>query len=315
MIKRVKEYFIGLLHDHRTAYLLLLPFLVLYAIFNVFPVFFSAFLSFQMWNPVKGMDSMQFVGWDNYYFAFTDNAFWVSLLNTIKITLISGISQHILAIALAYFLLQIITRGKSFLKAAIFLPYITSTVAVSLIVFNVLSPVGMLNELLSKLATLFSFEAFKNQLPINFFDSDWIRWTIANQVTWKYTGINAVIYMTGMASIPKDLYEAIDIDGANRWQKFRYVSLPMLAPFILFATLMTFIGNMQMFNEPMILTKETGGIDNSGLTVSMYVYKVGWSYLDMGMASAISWILFIIIAVFSALFYLGFGKKGTAKHG
>jgi len=305
-----KTWFKGILHDHRTAYLLLLPFIVLYAIFNAFPIFFSAYLSFQAWNPVKGLASMKFVGLDNYAYALTDDAFWISLVNTLKITAISGICQHLFAITLAYSLLHIIVRGRRFLKAAIFLPYITSSVAVSLIVFNLFSPVGMVNELLGSLAHTLHLNDLAAKLPINFFDNEWIRFTISNQVTWKFTGINTVIYMTGLAAISPDLYEAVELDGANRWQKFRYISLPLLAPFIFFATLMTLIGNMQLFNEPMILTQGTGGVDNSGLTVSMYVYKTGWSYLDMGTASAISWILFILIALFSALVFWGFGKKG-----
>ncbi|MGO4742212.1 carbohydrate ABC transporter permease [Serratia quinivorans] len=309
-----KRFFKGLLHDHRTAYLLLLPFMLLFAVFNAFPIFFSAFLSFQSWNPVKGLSSMKFVGLDNFYYAFTDDAFWVSLVNTIKITLVSGLCQHLFAITLAYSLLHIIVRGRRFLKAAIFLPYITSSVAVSLIVFNLFSPVGMVNELLSGLAAKLHLSSLAAALPINFFDSDWIRFTIANQVTWKFTGINTVIYMTGLASISPDLYEAIELDGAGRWQKFRYIALPLLAPFIFFATLMTLIGNMQLFNEPMILTQGTGGVDNSGLTVSMYVYKTGWSYLDMGTASAISWILFLLIALVSALVFWGFGSRGGLKN-
>ncbi|MEG9884794.1 MAG: sugar ABC transporter permease [Hyphomicrobiales bacterium] len=309
-----KPFFKGLLHDHRTAYLLLLPFILLYAVFNAFPIFFSAFLSFQAWDPVKGFSSMTFVGLDNFYYAFTDDAFWISLVNTIKITLVSGLCQHLFAITLAYSLLHVITRGRHFLKAAIFLPYITSSVAVSLIVFNLFSPVGAVNELLVWLTAGLHLNALATMLPVNFFDSDWIRFTIANQVTWKFTGINTVIYMTGLASISPDLYEAIELDGANRRQKFRYIALPLLAPFIFFGTLMTLIGNMQLFNEPMILTRGTGGVDNSGLTVSMYVYKTGWSYLDMGTASAISWILFGLIALVSALVFRGFGKRRGLNH-
>lgn len=303
----------GFLHDHRTAYLLLLPFMLLYAVFNVFPIFFSAFLSFQAWNPVKGLGSMSFVGLDNFTYALTDDAFWVSLVNTIKITLVSGLCQHLFAITLAYCLVHVIVRGRHVLKAAIFLPYITSSVAVSLIVFNLFSPVGALNELLARLAAGLHLNALAATLPVDFFDSNWIRFTIANQVTWKFTGINTVIYMTGLASISPDLYEAIELDGASRLQKFRYIALPLLAPFIFFATLMTLIGNMQLFNEPMILTRGTGGIDNSGLTVSMYVYKTGWSYLDMGTASAISWVLFLLIALVSALMFWGFSKRGGSN--
>ncbi|QIW15749.1 ABC transporter permease [Pasteurellaceae bacterium RH1A] len=304
-----------ILYDHRVAYILLLPFLILYLTFNVFPIFFSGLLSFYTWNPVMGLESMEFIGWENYYFALTDEIFWLSLWNTVKISFISGLSQHILAISLAYFLLHIIRRGAEFFKAAIFLPYITSSVAVSLVVFNIFAPSGVVNAFLSQLANWLYLEDLLARLPLDFFDTEWIRLTIANQVTWKYTGINTVIYMTGIASVSKELYEAIDIDGANKWQKFRYITLPLLAPYIFFATLMTIIGNMQMFEEPMMLTHGTGGISNSGMTVSLYLYKMGWDWNDMGTASAIAWILFIITSLFSALFFWLFGKRGFKKDG
>lgn len=304
------KWFSRMLHDHRVAYILLAPFMILYLTFNVFPVIFSAFLSFNTWNPVRGLSSMQFVGWENYYYALTDDIFWLSLWNTIKISLISGICQHVLAIALAYFLLHVIRFGSEFFKAAIFLPYITSSVAVSLVVFNVFSPFGIVNVGFESLGHMLHLPQFLDALPVDFFDSDWIRLTIANQVTWKYTGINMVIYMTGMAAVSKELYEAIDLDGANKWQKFRFITLPLLVPYIFFATLMTIIGNMQIFEEPMMLTHGSGGVANSGMTVSLYLYKMGWDWSDMGTASAIAWILFIIISLFSALFFLLFGKKG-----
>lgn len=306
------KYLKGMLYDHRVAYILLLPFIILYLIFNIFPIFFSGFLSFYAWNPVKGLSSMGFVGWENYYYALTDEIFWLSLWNTIKISFISGVSQHVLAISLAYILLHIITKGVEFFKAAIFLPYITSSVAVSLVVFNIFAPSGIVNELLKNISYMLNLNAL---LPIDFFDVEWIRLTIANQVTWKYTGINTVIYMTGIASVSKELYEAIDIDGANKWQKFRYITLPLLVPYIFFATLMTIIGNMQMFEEPMMLTKGTGGVSNSGMTVSLYLYKMGWDWNDMGSASAIAWILFIITSLFSLLFFLLFGKHGLKRGG
>ncbi len=309
------KYFSGILHDHRVAYLLLAPFLLLYLTFNVFPVFFSAFLSFHTWNPIRGLSSMEFVGWENYYYALTDEIFWLSLWNTIKVSLISGVCQHVLAISLAYFLLQIITRGAEFFKAAIFLPYITSSVAVSLVVFNVFSPFGIVNAGFESLGHMLHMPQFLTMLPVDFFDAEWIRLTIANQVTWKYTGINTVIYMTGMAAVPKELYEAVDLDGADKWQKFRFITAPLLVPYIFFATLMTIIGNMQMFEEPMMLTHSTGGVANSGMTVSLYLYKMGWDWSDMGTASAIAWILFVIISLFSGLFFLCFGKKGLKGRG
>ncbi len=263
---------------------------------------------------------MEFVGFENYYIALTDPWLWRSLKNTLWLAVTSGVAQHLVAIPVAYMLVSMGDRMRHWLTSAYFLPFITSTVAASLIFFNMYSPnSGIINQTLMALAdsTLFGWAfAWVNDFqPIRWLDdATMVKPSIAIMVFWKYTGFNIVLYTTGLMTIPKDILEAARMDGANAFHRFWNISLPMIRPFIFFAITMTIIGNLQMFEEPFVLTRGTGGTGQSGLTISMYLYKVGWEWLEMGTASAISWLLFALIATCTLVQFLLFGKKGLGEH-
>lgn len=299
-----------------TPYSFLMPFLVLFSIFGLFPLLFSVYLSFHAWNPVEGLSAMKYVGMENYHIALTDPWLWRSLKNTVWLALTSGVMQHLVAIPVAYILVSFSDRTRHWLTSAYFLPYITSTVAVSLIFFNMYSPnSGLINQALISLAhnswTSWAFSWVLDFQPIRWLEnSTLIKPSIAFVVFWKYTGFNIVLYTTGLMTIPKDILEAARMDGANTLRRFWHISLPMIRPFIFFAITLTIIGNLQLFEEPFVLTRGTGGTGQAGLTISMYLYKVGWEWLEMGTASAISWLLFALIAAMTALQFFFFGKKG-----
>lgn len=299
-----------------TPYSFLMPFLVLFSIFGLFPLLFSVYLSFHAWNPVEGLSAMKYVGMENYHIALTDPWLWRSLKNTVWLALTSGVMQHLVAIPVAYILVSFSDRTRHWLTSAYFLPYITSTVAVSLIFFNMYSPnSGLINQALISLAhnswTSWAFSWVLDFQPIRWLEnSTLIKPSIAFVVFWKYTGFNIVLYTTGLMTIPKDILEAARMDGANALRRFWHISLPMIRPFIFFAITLTIIGNLQLFEEPFVLTRGTGGTGQAGLTISMYLYKVGWEWLEMGTASAISWLLFALIAAMTALQFFFFGKKG-----
>ncbi|ERM57065.1 ABC-type sugar transport system, permease component [Vibrio cyclitrophicus FF75] len=266
------------------------------------------------------MDAMEFVGFENYHIALTDPWLWRSLKNTLWLAVTSGVAQHLVAIPVAYMLVSMGDRMRHWLTSAYFLPFITSTVAASLIFFNMYSPnSGIINQTLMALAdsTLFGWAfAWVNDFqPIRWLDdATMVKPSIAIMVFWKYTGFNIVLYTTGLMTIPKDILEAARMDGANAFRRFWNISLPMIRPFIFFAITMTIIGNLQMFEEPFVLTRGTGGTGQSGLTISMYLYKVGWEWLEMGTASAISWLLFALIATCTLVQFIFFGKKGLGEH-
>lgn len=263
---------------------------------------------------------MKFVGTENYYIALTDPWLWRALRNTFWLALSSGIAQHLVAIPVAYILVSQSDRLRHWLTSAYFLPYITSTVAASLIFFNMYSPnSGIINQSLIALADSsylgWAFEWTNQYQPIRWLDTAaMLKPSIAFVVFWKYTGFNIVLYTTGLMTIPKEILEAARMDGANFFHRFWHISLPMIRPFIFFAVTMTIIGNLQLFEEPFVLTKGTGGTGQAGLTISMYLYKVGWEWLEMGTASAISWLLFALIAFFTTIQFIFFGKKGLEGH-
>ncbi|GAB1621082.1 sugar ABC transporter permease [Agarivorans albus] len=298
----------------------LMPFIILFLVFQVFGFAFSLYLSFHQWNPVAGLDSMRFVGIENYTFSLEDEDFYRSLYNTIWLGLASGISQHLVAIPMAYLLVNLGSKFRHFMTSAFFLPFITSTVAVSLIFVNMYSAnVGIINKALVALANApglgYIFGWLNDLMPLRWLeDRLLIKPAIAFLQFWKYTGFHLVIYISGILTISKEVEEAALLDGANFRQRFWYIALPHLRPFIFFGVTLTIIGSLQMFEEPFILTNGTGGIGNSGLTISMFLYKVAWEWLDMGWASAMSWLLFLIIAAVTAVQFLFFGRKGLGSH-
>lgn len=302
-----------------TPYGFLLPFLIIFSVFGVFPLLFSVYLSFHAWNPVEGVAAMNYVGFDNYQVALTDPWLWRSLSNTLWLAITSGVAQHLVAIPVAYILVSLGDRLRHWLTSAYFLPFITSTVAASLIFFNMYSPnSGIINQSLTALADSsvfgWAFSWLNEYQPIRWLDdANMIKPSIAIMVFWKYTGFNIVLYTTGLMTIPKEILEAARLDGANAFRRFWNISLPMIRPFVFFAVTMTIIGNLQLFEEPFILTRGTGGVGQAGLTISMYLYKVGWEWLEMGTASAISWLLFALIATCTAIQFFFFGKKGLGE--
>jgi len=307
-------------------YLFIAPFFILFFIFGLFPMLFSMYLSFQSWNPIQGLGAMEFVGFENYAWVFTDPDFYKSLYNTLYIGITSGIAQHLVAIPLAFILVHSLKQLRHPFTAAYFVPFITSTVAIA-IVFNTFfgTQYGILNQ---------GIMAFSNSAPVEFLrTSSWgswlvfwvpdepIRWlgrarnikpALAILVFWKYFGWNTVLYSAGLATIPKEYYDAAAIDGANFFQRFRHISLPLLRPIMFFAISLTIIGSMQLFDEPFILAGNNpmGGIDNAGMTVAMYLYREGFSYNQMGSAAATSWILFVVIGIMTAIQFALTGREG-----
>jgi multiple sugar transport system permease protein len=284
-------------------YLFISPFFILFAIFGLFPTLFSLFVSFQRWDPVSGLGGMKFTGIENYQYILTDTFFWKSLKNTVFIALISGIPQHLIAIPLAFVIHTSLKRVKSVVTAVYFSPYITSTAAIAIVFQTLYSEHnGVLNWALGGLNQVPLLGLLIPDEPIRWLGrSSLIPWSIAVLVIWRYTGWNVVLYLSGLQAIPPELYEAAEVDGASKYQQFRFITLPLLRPIAFFAVTLTIIGNMQLFAEPFLLVNRDGGASNAGLTSVMYLYKTAFTDLDMGLASAISWVLFAFIVILTIL--------------
>jgi multiple sugar transport system permease protein len=287
-----------------TPYVLLSPFVILFMVFGMFPLAFSLYLAFQSWEPTSGLNAMQFVGLDNFVFSLQDEWFWKSLKNTGWLAVASGVPQHLVAIPLAVFIHTSFKRLRNGVVGAYFLPYITSTVAIAIMFSSLFSTdYGVVNTMLGK---FFGVPAI-----------DWlgapenIKPAIAMIVFWRYVGFNVVLYLAALQTIPKDLYEAATMDGAGRFQQFFHITLPSLKPMIFFGVTLSVIGGLQIFEEPFILTGGRGGSDQSGMTTAIYLYRMAFDFNDFGAASAMSWLLFIVVVVLTWLTNLAFKPKGA----
>ncbi len=286
-------------------YVFISPFYILFAIFGAFPIIFSLVLSFHRWN---GIGAMEWVGLGNYKFVLTDPLFWKSLWNSFVIFVLTTIPQHTIALALAYILHSGVVKFKEFFRSSFFLPYITSTVAVS-IVFGMLfgKQYGFLNaglEFLSGLPVVkMIFDWINLSLPVEWLTNPkLIKPSIALLVTWRFTGWNMIIYYAGLQDISQDLYDAARVDGATWSQRFFKITIPMLKNVIFFAITMSIIGNFKLFAEPMILLQgNLGGAANAGLTTALYLYKTGFGWTEFGTGSAIAYLLCAIIVVLSLI--------------
>jgi cellobiose transport system permease protein len=270
-------------------YLSISPFYILFAVFGMFPIAFSLYLSFQKWD---GIGAMKFVGLSQYSFLVTDPYFWQSIANTLEIWIISTIPMLFLALVIA-FLLNSGLRGQSWYRVAYFIPNVTSIVAIAIIFGSLFGgSFGLLNSLLTAL-----------KLPtVQWLIDPWgIKIAIASMVVWRWTGYNAIIYLAGLQSIPAELYEAARVDGASTRQIFFRITLPLLRPVILFTVITSTIGGMQVFTEPQVLVGNLGGPGNAGLTMVLYLYQQAFGQSQFGYGAAIGWGLFVIIVLFSAL--------------
>lgn len=282
-------------------YIYLSPFIVLFIIFGLYPMLFSAWISLHSWELGSPFHQMEWLGLTNFEYVLTDEWFYHALYNTLWLSLAAGIPQHLVALPLAALLFRMTSQKRHILLCFYFLPFITSSVAISLVFGSLFSrDFGLLNQLLAwlhdlELAGIQPLSWLFPEQAIDWQDSSHIRWVIAFVVFWRYVGWNTLLYLSAMKTIPSELFDAARLDGAGFWQQLRYVTLPMLRPMILLALTLSVIGNFQLFEEPFILTAGTGGSGQAGQTLAMYLYATAFSEGDFATASATAWLLFIIL--------------------
>jgi multiple sugar transport system permease protein len=289
--------------------------MLLFLVFGVFPLGFSFFLAFQSWEPTAGLSSMKFVGLDNFAFAIGDEWFWKSLKNTAWLALAAGVPQHVVAIPLAYFIHTSFKRTRNAVIGAYFLPYITSTVAIAMMFGTLFSTdFGLINVALHALDGVPGLGWLAPAAPIDWLGrAENVKPAVSLVVFWRYVGFNTVLYLAALQTIPKDIYEAATMDGAGRWQQFWFITLPNLQPMIYFGVTLSVIGGLQLFEEPFILTGGRGGSDQAGMTTAMYMYRTAFEFNDFGGASALSWLLFVFVALLTWLTNRAFKPRGPAR--
>ncbi|MBX4147871.1 cytochrome C biogenesis protein [Paenibacillus sp. LC231] len=273
---------------HRKEYLAISPFYILFAIFGLFPIAFSMFLSFQKWD---GIGEMTYNGLGNYQFMLTDPEFWRAVGNTLLIWIYSTIPMLFIALVVAFLLNASFVRFRTFFRIGYFLPNVTSLVAVAIVFGTVFSNnYGLLNYMLSLLGLN----------SIEWLNKTWgIQLAISVMVIWRWAGYNAIIYLAGLQSIPTVLYEAAKIDGASGIQSFFKITIPNLRPIILFTVITSTIGGMQIFTEPQVLVGNDGGVSGGGMTIVLYLYREAFVNNYFGYGAAVGWGMFLLIAIFS----------------
>lgn len=283
-----------LINRKTIPYILIFPVVIIFAVFMVYPIIRSLYLSF--FELVSG--SYEFVGLSNYTTLFKDEVFWKSLGNTVIYLIVQVPVMIGGALLIAVAIEQKFLKGKAFFRTTIFLPSVTALVAYAL-VFKVLlnGDHGLINYVI---------ELFGGK-GVNWFYEEWpARFAIIISITWRWLGYNMIILLAGIQSIPNELMEAADIDGASFWDKLFHITIPMVKPIILFCTITSTIGTLQLFDEPFILTE--GGPNNATITMGQYLYNNGFRYLKFGYASAIGYVMTVIIGLLS-LFQLKATKE------
>ncbi|MCY0886890.1 MAG: sugar ABC transporter permease [Alicyclobacillaceae bacterium] len=274
----------GNVRQMATPYLFLLPFLIVFTVFLVGPILYAAFVSLSSWQG----GALAFRGFFQYQKLFADTEFWHSLLNVVVILVIQVPVMLILAAIFASLLNSKRLKFRAFFQLGFFVPILIDIVAYSLVFSFLLEKHGIINSILG----VFGFPAI-----------NWLLHPIAAKVaimialTWHWTGYNVVILLGGMQGIPSEVYEAARVDGAGSIRQWWSITLPLLVPILVFESVLSTIGTLQLFVEPYILT--SGGPDNATLTPVLYLYQVAFQQFHFGYASAVAFILAILIAILS----------------
>lgn len=265
------------------GYAFISPWLVGFAVFTAVPFLVSIYLSFTRYDVVS---SPVWIGTANYHRLLSEDAlFWKSLGITLRFAVVSVPLGIVSGVGLAL-LLNLRVRGISAYRTAFFIPSIVPLVATTAIFAWILNPqFGIVNVLLKHVGITG---------PAWLHSSRWAFWSLVVLSMWTVGG-SMIIYLAGLKDIPVSLYEAALIDGAGPWNRLRHVTLPMLTPVIFFNLVMGVIGSFQYFTQAYIMTH--GGPDDSTLFYALYLFNRAWRYLDMGYASAMAWILFVVVMV------------------
>jgi len=275
-----------------------LPALALLVVFFAYPLVTSLIQSF--YTNKAGVTTP--VGVENYVRLTQDPLVSQSLLNALIILVIQVPLMIGLALGIAYVLNQSWLRLRTGFRLAYFLPAVTTLVAYS-VVFRVMLATdgGLVNQMLGIVGIG----------PVDWLNNEiWAKVALIASITWRWTGYNMVIILAGLQAIPAEQYEAAKIDGAGRWSTFFYVVIPQLKGVIVFTTITSTIGTLQLFDENFILTG--GGPSNATLTPVLYLYKVAFRQFDFGYASAIAWLIVVIIVIASALQFWFTRDRDTA---
>jgi cellobiose transport system permease protein len=290
-------------------YLYIAPFFVLFIGFGLFPILYTAYVSLtdrDLLSP--GLET--FTGLANYRELVGDEYFWNAVKNTFVLMIMCAVPQLVLALIIAHCLTAVV-RLRTLLRMGVLLPNVTSIVAVALVFGQIFSrDFGIVNWVLG----LVGIDR------INWQAGDWTgRAAIATMVVWRWTGYNALIYLGAMLAIPRERFEAAALDGASTWRQLWHISLPALRPTIAFTVLVSLIGQMQLFTEPLLFDASpgsvTGGSARQFQTMSLFMYEESFRLGHLGYGSAVAWVLVVMTFALAAIGYLTTRRGGWLSGG
>lgn len=276
--------------EERWALLFIAPTLLGLVVLSAGPILASLAISLTSWDLLR---PPTFVGLDNFADLVADRRFGRALGNTLFYVLTSVPIGTVLALGVAVALNQAI-RGISLIRTMYFLPLVTSTIAIALVWAWIYSPAnGLLNQLL---------EVFGQPPQKWVSDPFWAMPAIVAMSIWQGLPASTIIFLAGLQAIPTSLLDAASVDGAGRWQRFRNVTLPLLTPSLFFTGILNLIGSFQVFDQVFVLARP-GQPTTATVTVVYFIYENGFRNFKMGYASAASWVLFLIVAVLTAIYF------------
>lgn len=282
--------------ENKIGWNMLILLLICWGIFNLLPILWSLWLTLFSY---KG-NNYKFIGIMNYINLFKDELFVISLKNTFFYLIVQVPIMLFLAMLIANLLKNENLIGRKIYRVIIFLPCVTSLITYSVLFKIMLAPDGIVNKILLKLHII--------SYPLNWLGDPFLaKIVIIIAIIWRWTGYNMVFYLAAMQNIPSTIYEAALVDGVSKVKQFLFITIPLMKPIIIFTSITSTIGTLQLFDEPMVLTK--GGPGNATITLSQLVYKNLFVYSpNQGYASTIA-IFIVIIAVFLATIQFKVAKE------
>jgi cellobiose transport system permease protein len=284
------------MRERLTPYAYVAPFFLLFFVFGLFPLLSTFYIALFDWNPIG---ERQFIGLANFSQLVDDPRFWGALRNTFSIWALSTVPQLLLALGLAHVLNHARLRAPTFFRMSVLVPYITSVAATTIVFAQLFDrDYGMFNWFLGLLGFQhidFTASVLGSHLMI------------AAMVAWRWTGYNTLLYLASLQAVPRELYEAAAVDGANGWKQFRHVTIPSLRPIIVFTVVTSTIGGLQIFTEPLLVNPVGGltcGAARQCQTLTLFLYEQGFGRFHFGYGSAIGVALFVMVVIVAAINYL-----------
>jgi lactose/L-arabinose transport system permease protein len=296
-----KRWLDWLLGPRGAPYLFVAPFFLLFLGFFVFPVLWSVMLSFQQWSA----GGSTWVGLSNYIFVLRSPEVIRSFGNIAWYLVVNNVFQLSIALPIAVLLdFHFLRRINGLLRMAYFMPNIVSGVVAAILFAIILGTGGLLDSMLERIGI---GAVSMLQSP------EWAKTAVVLTGGWRWIGYWIVLIMAGLQSIPDEMYEVADLEGASHWQRFRYITFPLLRPVLLFVIVVNSMGTMQIFEEPFLLFDRPGGPLGAATTPVVEIYSLGFQKFDLGSAAALSWLLAACIIAISIAQFVLLRRRGWSE--